>query len=324
MNRYLHPGDPEENNIIIHDSMAIAFDGIAIAYCTEIKLEDGSIFPFLLFAASSLVGKGTSPSTASTGIVSFLDLGFQVSLESIGAPSLAPPTGSLAPGQLLLELPRGEPLGLAHPLQQDQDGLFVELVLGELLSQQALQSLVDLDIVLGHHGDGLSRFSRPCRSAHPVDVVLSVTGQVEVDDQVDVGDIEPASRHVRADQDRPRAAGKLVQGTQALGLGHLAVQADGGKSEIAKHQGQPLHVVAGGPEYQHGLSGVFVDEVRQVAILVLGRNEQVGLQEFLGGLKLCGDLDLDWVLETGSLEFLDLGGHGRRKEQRFSVFGDDL
>merc|ERR1712070_845947 len=94
----------------------------------------------LLLATPPLIVQGTAPSTTSTGVVSLFDFRFQIAFQlASGTPSLAASARSLAGGQLLLEFSRRESLGLADALEQNQNRLFVQFVLGEFLSQETFQ-----------------------------------------------------------------------------------------------------------------------------------------------------------------------------------------
>ena len=62
--------------------------------------------------------------------------------------------------------------------------------------------------------------------ALPVYVVLAVGGNIKVEDNVHVWDVQASARHVCGQQDRPGLGLELVQAGQPLVLRHLAVQRD--------------------------------------------------------------------------------------------------
>ena len=61
---------------------------------------------------------------------------------------------------------------------------------------------------------------------------------VEVEDDVDVGDVETSAGHVCRYQYRPALRLELVKGSQPLVLRHLTVQGDGGEAQVSQHQRQ--------------------------------------------------------------------------------------
>ena len=60
------------------------------------------------------------------------------------------------------------------------------------------------------------------------------------------------------------------------------MEADSLESEVSQEERQPLSVVAGCGKHEHGLPGEVIHEVREVAVLVLGGNEEVLLNELWG------------------------------------------
>ena len=56
---------------------------------------------------------------------------------------------------------------------------------------------------------------------------------------------------------------------------HLAVEADSLKAEIAEKKRESLRVIAGRGEDEDGLAGELVHDVTEVAVLVLGGDEEV-------------------------------------------------
>ena len=57
-----------------------------------------------------------------------------------------------------------------------------------------------------------------------MNIILAVRGDVKVEDDVHVWDVQPAARHVRGQQDGPGLGLELVQARQPLVLRHLPVQ----------------------------------------------------------------------------------------------------
>jgi hypothetical protein len=85
-------------------------------------------------------------------------------------------------------------LRLADPFVQNHDLLFDGLEEGQLLSDKVLDSLVQLDVVLGNERDGLAGAARAGSSPNAVDVVFAVRRDVVVDDDVNVRNVQTSAR----------------------------------------------------------------------------------------------------------------------------------
>ena len=143
----------------------------------------------------------------------------------------------------------------------------------KLGSQQSLQTLVYLDVVLRHHSNGLARPSCASRTSNAMDVILAMPWQVKVDHDIDGGNIKTSRSYVRANENVPSAALELCESPQTLRLGHLTVQAYSWKAEVAEHQRKTLNIVTRSSKDEDGLAGVLIDEIGKIHVLVLGRNE---------------------------------------------------
>ena len=153
-----------------------------------------------------------------------------------------------------------------------------------------------------------------------MDVRLTVGWEVKVDDDVDRGDVKPSRRDVRSDEDVATAGAELAQRAESGGLGQLAVQRDGAEAEGAEEDGDALGFVDGAGEDDGGLAGEFVEQVDEIEVLVLLREEHVRLEEGGDGLVFVrGDGDAEGVLERGALQGFDFGGHGRGEEVGVSI-----
>jgi hypothetical protein len=116
----------------------------------------------------------------------------------------------------------------------------------------------------------------------PVNVVFSVRRDVEVQNHVHVRNIQASGGHVCRYENVPLPRLELVERAQPLGLGELSVQAHRVEAQVAQQQRHAQGVVAGGHEYDDGLPFKLVQQVGEVAVFVLGRNEQILLHK---GLK---------------------------------------
>lgn len=136
--------------------------------------------------------------------------------------------------------------------------------------------------------------------------------------------IKSTTCNIRANKNCSVSRLEFPQSSQSLGLRHLTMQTNRGKSQISQHEGQPLNIVACRSKYENGLPSVFVDEPRQVTILVFCWNKQVTLEKLLWCLKFGTDFQLDWICQRRPLQFLDFGRHGGRKQHGASLFWNDI
>jgi hypothetical protein len=105
----------------------------------------------------------------------------------------------------------------------------LERVLGarDLLGDQLLDGVEVLFVGRRADHHGLAFAARAASAADAVDVVLGVRGNVEVEDVADRGDVEPARRHVRGDEEPQRPVTEPVERARALRLFEVAVDRRG-------------------------------------------------------------------------------------------------
>lgn len=80
----------------------------------------------------------------------------------------------------------------------------------------------------------------------------------------------------------------------------------------------------GGCEDDELLALELGEQVHQVGLLLLGRNEDVVLDKSFDSLVLTSNLYLNRVIQRGSLQLLDFAGHGGREEEGVSANLRDL
>ncbi len=83
----------------------------------------------------------------------------------------------------------------------------------------------------------MTRFAGPSSPSDAVDVRFAVRREVEVEHNVDGGDVEAARCNVRGDEDLAGAGAEFTQRAQASGLTQLAVEGNSTKSEGAEQDG---------------------------------------------------------------------------------------
>mmetsp|Transcript_2733 Transcript_2733/g.7566 ORF Transcript_2733/g.7566 Transcript_2733/m.7566 type:complete len:317 (-) Transcript_2733:770-1720(-) len=227
----------------------------------------------------------------------------------VGVAAIAATT-SLARVLLLVvarsHLHRRVPLCLPNPLHE-QHNFFLWCREGlELLAKHVLDALVDLNIVLRYDGDGAAGTASACSTTHAVDVVLRVRRQLVIDDQIDRRDIEPASSHVSRNEHIAVARLELVERGETFGLRELAVERHGREAKRAQHERKALHRRTRCTKDDRRMSRELIAHICEVAVLVLGGNEEVLLDEGLDGAVLGGDFDLHWVRQRRALQLLHL------------------
>ena len=108
----------------------------------------------------------------------------------------------------------------------------------------------------GHHGAGLAGAAGAARA---VLIVLFVVGQVVVDDELDVVDVDAAGSHVGGDEHLHLAALEVLEGAAAGGLRAGAVQRPGADAGIHERSGDVIDAEPGLHEHDRG--AVPVDEL---------------------------------------------------------------
>lgn len=158
-----------------------------------------------------------------------------------------------------------------------------------------------------------------------MDVVLLVGGDVVVDDQGNLLDIDTTGKQVSGDQDTGRSRAELLHDDLTLALLHVSVH--GRDSELAGSQllGQPVDLSAGVAE-DDGLGDgdglVEIAEGVQLPLLLL--NSNVELLDTLEGQLVLLDQDTDGVAHELGGNLHNLGGHGGRQEDNLGAWGETL
>ena len=102
----------------------------------------------------------------------------------------------------------------------DVHGHFLDLGVVELFDVPQVP-----DVTFGEEVDGYTLPSEAAGATDTVDVVLAVGGEVEVDDQGDLLDVDTAGEEVRCDEDAGGAGAELAHDDVALALVHVSVHA---------------------------------------------------------------------------------------------------
>lgn len=70
-----------------------------------------------------------------------------------------------------------------------------------------------------------------------MDVGFRIGWKIEIEDEVDGGNVQTASRDVGGDEDLSVTGTEFIEGAETGGLGELAVQGNGGVAEGSEEKG---------------------------------------------------------------------------------------
>ena len=199
--------------------------------------------------------------------------------------------------------------------------------LRNLLTDELFDVFEQPQLIKVTKADGQSAAARPARAADTVDIGLRHVGQVEVDDQGQLADVDAPGGDVRGHQNPDLAAFEALQGPDPAALALIAVDSHGGDicpPQLLYHSVCP--VLCGG-EHQHRLLLALLQKPYQKTALV---DLVHPVEPLLNGIHRGGlgrHLHPHRVVEDGPGQLGDLPGHGGGKEQRLPFFrqtGDDL
>jgi hypothetical protein len=199
---------------------------------------------------------------------------------------------------------------------------------GHLLDLCAVE-LLDLahhaDIVSSDEVDSHTLTSETSSTTDAVDVVLAVGGQVVVDDQGDLLNIDTTSEQVGGNQNTGRSGTELLHDNITLSLVHVTVHGRDGEVTGSELVGEPVDLPAGVAE-DDGLGDgdglVQVGEGVELPVLLLNGNVEL-LNTFKGKLVLL-DQDADGVAHELGGDLEDVLGHGGGQKDDLGALGQKL
>ena len=169
--------------------------------------------------------------------------------------------------------------------------------------------------------NGTTSTHRPFLPARPVrpercSKRLVIPGQIGMNDQRQIGQVEPASRHIGRDQHARAAIAQGLQGVQALALRQLAGQGNGGKSALLQPALHALDVFARGAEDQRRACLMEAQDIDNGVLDIAGHHAH-GLVFDIGVLLVAArGLDAQTVALEALRQRFDLARHRRREHQR--------
>ena len=171
------------------------------------------------------------------------------------------------------------------------------------------------DIISSDEVDGNTLTAETATATNTVNVVLTVGGQVIVDDQRDLLDINTTGKKISGNQDTGRSRTEFLHDNITLGLLHVTVH--GRDSEVTSSElvSEPVDLSAGVAEDDSLGDGDSLIEIREgVKLPLLLLNSDVELLDTFEGKLLLLDQDTDGVTHELGGDLQDVLGHGSRQQ----------
>ena len=197
------------------------------------------------------------------------------------------------------------------------------------LSNLGIVELLDIaqvaNISLGKEVDGNTLTTETAGTTDTVDVVLTVGGEVKVDDQGNLLDIDTTGQKVGGDEDTGRSRAELAHDDVTLALVHVSVHAGDGEVPLLHLLLEPVDL-SPGVAVNDGLGdGERLVEIAEgVELPLLAVNGDVELLDTLEGKLVLLDEDTDGVAHESLGNLEDVEGHGRREEADLDLLGEEL
>jgi hypothetical protein len=199
---------------------------------------------------------------------------------------------------------------------------------GHLLDLRAVK-LLNLahhaHILSGNEVDGNSLTTETTATTDAVNVVLAISGEVVVDDQGNLLDIDATGKEVGGDQDTGRSGTELLHNQVALSLVHVAVHGGDGEVTGSELVREPVDLATGVAEDDGLRDRDGLVEIRQgVELPLLLLDGDVELLDTLKGELVLLDKDADGVAHELGGDLEDVLGHGGREQDDLGRLGKQL
>ncbi len=209
---------------------------------------------------------------------------------------------------------------LTHIVQDRGDAAFGHVHQGRRLGPHdvALGKMLDVleieDLTSDDKGVRLARLPGAAGAADSVDIVFSVLGQVEVDDNLDVLDIDAAGSHIGGNQQVDIAAAEAVHHPGAHHLLHVAVECLGGIAAGLQLFGQLVDLLLGVAEHKRQLDALGFDQAAENLDLVRLADLDVELLDVGDRHLLRGDPNMQRFAQVLVGQLDDRARQRRREE----------
>lgn len=116
------------------------------------------------------------------------------------------------------------------------------------MANELLDLLENLNIVLSDESYGTTGPASASSTSHSMHVVLTVTGDIVIDDHIHRWDIQSTRSHISSNQNALLTSLELVKSVKSLVLRHLTVNVNCLKVQESQHQRYLKRGVASGRE----------------------------------------------------------------------------
>lgn len=181
------------------------------------------------------------------------------------------------------------------------------------------------DVISGDEVDGNTLTSETSTTTNAMNVVLTVGGEIVVDDKGDLLNIDTTGKEIGSDQDTGRSGTELLHDDITLSLVHVSVH--GRDSEVTGSElvSEPVDLSPGVAEDDGLGDGDGLVQIRkgvELPILLLDSNVEL-LDTFEGKLVLL-DENTDGITHELGGDLQNILGHGGRKEDNLGGLGQKL
>lgn len=181
------------------------------------------------------------------------------------------------------------------------------------------------DVLGGDEVDGDTLATETTATADTVNVVLAVGGEVVVDDERDLLDIDTAGEEIGGDENAGRARAELLHEDLTLLLLHVAVHSGDGEFTRVHLLGEPVDFAAGVAEDDGLGDGDGLVKIAQgVELPLFLLDSDVELLDTLKGKFVPLDEDTDRVTHKLLGDFEDVGGHRGGEQDDLSILRQKL
>lgn len=180
-----------------------------------------------------------------------------------------------------------------------------------------------LDVALGNEVDSDTLTAEAATTTDTMEVVLHVGGQVEVDDDVDVVNVDTTSDQIGGDEDTGVTVSEVLHDLFTLTLGHIGVDRGDGVVGLVELLRDVVDLSAGVDEDDGLGDGDGLVQVHQCFELVVFFDGDVELLDTVQSEGLLADENAGGVAHELLGEFEDVTGHGGGEEADLDITGHE-